>query len=218
MVAQITEGTAFDGHGRPFRRRNYLPAILLFVALSVVTLLVWVIALSRPTAVPEAAVCNPPPAPADPNAPKPSLGQQVSRADMLDATPARLVDTKIRVLNASGQGGQAAEVAGALKDLGFNEPTAGNDPLYTTARLECQGQIRFGPSGREAAAAVWLVAPCVELFQDARPDDTVDLALGTDFKELARSDDIEAVLSSLRPDAIQAADPALVEKVHTGAC
>ncbi|OBB36600.1 MULTISPECIES: envelope integrity protein Cei [unclassified Mycobacterium] len=218
MVAQITEGTAFDEHGRPFRRRNYLPGILLLVALSVVTLLVWVIALSRPADVPEAAICNPPPAPADPNAPAPRLGQQISSADMVEVSPARLADTKIRVLNASGQGGQAAEVAGALKDLGFAEPTAANDPIYTTARLECQGQIRFGEAGRAAAAAVWLVAPCTELFQDDREDDTVDLALGTDFSELSSSDDIEAVLASLRPDATQASDSSLLTKVHSGTC
>lgn len=218
MVAQITEGTAFDEHGRPFRRRNYLPGILLFVALSVVTLTVWVTALNRPADVPEAAVCNPPPAPADPNAPAPRLGQQISSADMVEVSPARLADTKIRVLNASGQGGQAAEVAGALKDLGFADPTAANDPIYTTARLECQGQIRFGEAGRAAAAAVWLVAPCTELFQDDRQDDTVDLALGTDFSELSSSDDIEAVLASLRPDATQAADPSLLAKVHSGTC
>lgn len=218
MVAQITEGTAFDEHGRPFRRRNYLPGILLLVALSVVTLLVWVIALSRPADVPEAAICNPPPAPADPNAPAPRLGQQISSADMVEVSPARLADTKIRVLNASGQGGQAAEVAGALKDLGFAEPTAANDPIYTTARLECQGQIRFGEAGQAAAAAVWLVAPCTELFQDDREDDTVDLALGTDFSELSSSDDIEAVLASLRPDATQASDSSLLTKVHSGTC
>ena len=58
MVAQITEGTAFDKRGRPFRRRNYLPGILLFVALAVAALLVWVMALSRPPDVREAAVCN----------------------------------------------------------------------------------------------------------------------------------------------------------------
>lgn len=218
MVTQITEGTAFDSHGRPFRRRNYLPGILLFVALSVVTLMIWVIALNRPADVREAAVCNPPPAPADPSAPAPSLGEQVSRADMTDVTPARLADTRIQVLNASGQGGQAADVAGALRDLGFAEPTAANDPIYASARLECQGQIRFGESGRAAAAAVWLVAPCTELFQDERTDDTVDLALGTEFTELASSDDIEAVLASLRPDATQAADPALLSKIHTGTC
>jgi LytR cell envelope-related transcriptional attenuator len=216
VVAQITDGTAFDKQGRPFRRRNFLPGICMFVALAVVTLVVWVFALSRPADVQEAAVCNAPAEATDPT--QANLGEQVTRADMTDVDPANLADTKIRVLNASGQGGQAAEVAGQLRDLGFGEPAAANDPLYENNRLACQGQIRFGPSGRAAAAAVWLVAPCVELFQDQRPDDTVDLAIGTDFAELARSDDIEAVLASLRPDATQPADPTLLSKIHTAAC
>jgi hypothetical protein len=217
VVAQITEGTAFDKQGRPFRRRNFMPGILMFAAMVVVTLIVWVIALNRPPDVTEAAVCNPPAdAAADPTQSR--LGEQVTRASMTEVGPANLADTKIRVLNASGQGGQAAEVAGQLRDLGFAEPTAANDPLYENNRLACQGQIRYGPSGRAAAAAVWLVAPCVELFQDQRPDDTVDLAIGTDFTELARSDDIEAVLSSLRPEATQPADPTLLSKIHTAAC
>jgi hypothetical protein len=216
VVAQITEGTAFDKHGRPFRRRNFLPGILLLVALSVATMLVWVIALSRPPDVREAAACNPPPPAANPG--DPQLGEQVSRATMTEVTPARLADAKIRVLNASGQGGQAAEVAGELRDLGFAEPAAANDTVYVNTRLQCQGQIRFGPSGRAAAAAVWLVAPCTELFQDQRGDDTVDLAIGTEFTELTISDDIDAVLASLRPDATQAADPELLKKIHTDAC
>jgi hypothetical protein len=218
VVAQITDGTAFDKHGRPYRRRNFLPGILLLVALAVVTMLVWVIALSRPADVHEATICNTPPAPADPSAPGPQLGEQVNRADMTDVTPAKLADAKIKVLNASGQGGQAAEVAGALRDLGFAEPTAANDPVYANTRLECQGQIRFGPSGRAAAAAVWLVAPCTELFADQRADNSVDLAIGTQFSELSHSDDIDAVLASLRPDATQSADPSLLSKIHTATC
>ena len=218
MVAQITDGTAFDKRGRPFRRRNYLPGILLFVALAVVTLLVWVMALSRPPDIHEATICNAPPPAADPSAPAPKLGEQVTRADMTDVMPAKLADAKIRVLNASGQGGQAAEVAGELRDLGFAEPAASNDTVYTNSRLECIGQIRFGPSGRAAAAAVWLVAPCTEMFQDQRSDDTVDLAIGTEFTELTHSDDIDAVLASLRPDATQAADPTLLKKIHTATC
>lgn len=218
MVAQITEGTAFDKRGRPFRRRNYLPGILLFVALAVVTLMVWVMALNRPPDIREATICNPPPPPADPSAPATQLGEQVTRADMTDVVPAKLADAKIRVLNASGQGGQAAEVAGELRDLGFAEPTAANDTVYDKTRLECQGQIRFGPAGRAAAAAVWLVAPCTELFQDQRSDNTVDLAIGTEFSELTHSDDIDAVLASLRPDATQPADPTLLKKIHSAAC
>ena len=218
MVAQITDGTAFDKRGRPFRRRNYLPGILLFIALAVVTMLVWVMALNQPVDVHEAAACNAPPPAADPSAPAQQLGEQLSRSTMTEVTPAKLADTKIRVLNASGQGGQAAEVASELRDLGYAEPAASNDTVYANARLECQGQIRFGPSGRAAAAAVWLVAPCTELFQDQRSDATVDLAIGTEFTELTHSDDIDAVLASLRPDATQAADPALLTKIHTAAC
>ncbi|MCH9642939.1 MAG: envelope integrity protein Cei [Actinomycetia bacterium] len=218
MVAQITEGTAFDKHGRPFRRRNFLPAIVVFSALALAALLIWVIALSRPPDIREAAVCNPPPPPADSGEPRPELGERVSRAEMIDVTPAKLADTEIRVLNASGQGGHAGEVAGALRDLGFTDPEAANDPVYESVRMECQGQIRFGPAGRAAAAAVWLVAPCTELFQDQRAEDTVDLAIGTEFTELSRSEDIDAVLASLLPDATQPADPELLSKIHKSAC
>ena len=71
---------------------------------------------------------------------------------------------------------------------------------------------------RPGAAAVWLVAPCVELYQDDRPDDSVDLAIGTEFTALAHSDDIDAVLAGLRPDATEPADSALLAKIHSGTC
>ncbi len=216
VVAQITSGTAFDKHGRPFRRRNYIPGIVVMVVLALVTLAVWVVAFNQTADVTQQAACNPPPPVAD--ATQTALGEPVSAATMLDVTPAKLADTKIRVLNASGQGGQASEVAGALRDLGYAPPTAGNDTVYENTRLACQGQIRFGPSGRAAAAALWLVAPCTELFQDQRPDDTVDLAIGTEFSDVGHNDDIDAVLASLRPDATQPADPALIKKVHSAGC
>nr|6Q10_A Chain A, MymaA.19257.a.B3 [Mycobacterium marinum M] len=146
------------------------------------------------------------------------LGERVSRTEMTDVTPAQLGETKVRVLNASGRGGQAADVAGALKDLGFTQPTAANDPVYADTRLDCQGQIRFGTAGQATAAAVWLVAPCTELFNDGRADDSVDLVLGTDFTTLAHNDDIDAVLSSLRPGATQPPDPTLIAKIHASSC
>ncbi len=216
MVAQITDGTAFDRHGRPFRRRSFVPGIVLFVALSLVTLIVWIVALNQPADVHEATACNPPPPATDPATPK--LGEQVASSAMTEVTPGPLAEARIRVLNASGQGGQAGEVAGALRDLGFAQPEAANDPIYSSTRLECQGQIRFGPTGRAAAAAVWLVAPCTELFQDERPDATVDLALGTEFSELTSNDNIKAALAGLRPDATAPSDPALLSKIHTGTC
>jgi hypothetical protein len=216
VVAQITEGTAFDKHGRPFRRRNPRPVIFVAVFLAVVTGVIWTIALTRPVKVREAAACNPPPQAAD-SAPA-QLGEQVSRTEMTDVTPAKLSDTKVRVLNASGRGGQAADVAGALKDLGFAQPTAANDPIYANTRLTCQGQIRFGTAGQATAAAVWLVAPCTELFHDSRADDSVDLALGTDFTAPAHSDNIDAVLASLRPGATEPSDLTLLSKIHASSC
>ncbi|MBS4730016.1 envelope integrity protein Cei [Mycobacterium sp. SM1] len=216
MVTQITEGTAFDKHGRPFRRRNARSALLVLIVLVAVTAVVWAIALTRPGDVREAVACNPPPRSADPAAP--TLGEQVSRTTMMDVTPAKLAQTKVRVLNASGRGGQAADTADALRELGFAQPTAANDPIYANTRLNCQGQIRFGEAGQAAAAAVWLVAPCTELFRDGRTDDSVDLALGTDFTALAHNDDIDTVLASLRPGATEPAEPALLSKIHSDSC
>jgi hypothetical protein len=215
VVAQITEGTAFDRHGRPFRRRNARPAIFLLVVLLVATAVVWTMALTRPPDVHEAAACNPPPQQTDPGAPK--LGTPVSRSTMINVAPAKLADTKIRVLNASGRGGQAGEVAGALKDLGFPQPTAANDPIYAHARLACFGQIRFGDAGQASAAAVWVVAPCAELYRDDRTDDSVDLVLGTDFSALTHSDDISTALAGLRSGGADP-DPALLEKIHANTC
>jgi hypothetical protein len=215
VVALITEGTAFDKHGRPFRRRNARPAIGALVVLLVATGVVWTIALTKPPDVHEATACNPPPEPTDPAQPR--LGTPVSRTTLTNVAPAKLADTKIRVLNATGRGGQAADVAGALHDLGFAQPTAANDPIYANTRLNCQGQIRFGDAGEAGAAALWLVAPCAELLRDVRTDDSVDLALGTEFSTLAHSDDIDAVLAGLRPGA-EPADTDLLSKIHAGRC
>jgi hypothetical protein len=216
VVTQITEGTAFDKHGRPFRRRNPRPAIIVVILLAVATGVIWTVALTRPAKVHEAAVCNPPPQTG--GSTPAQLGEQVSRSAMMDVTPAKLADTKVRVLNASGRGGQAGDVAGAMKDLGFAQPTAANDPLYAGTRLTCQGQIRFGTAGQATAAAVWLVAPCTELFNDNRADDSVDLSLGTDFSALAHNDDIDAVLATLRPGATEPSDPTLLAKIHASSC
>jgi hypothetical protein len=216
VVAQITEGTAFDKRGRPFRRRNSRPAVVLLIVLLVATAVVWALALTRRPEVHTAAVCNLPPEP--PGQGRPALGEMVSPSTMMNVLPAKLPDTRVRVLNASGRGGQAADIADALRDLGFPQPAAANDPIYADARLNCVGQIRFGETGQAAAAAVWLVAPCTELFQDDRSDDSVDLALGTDFTALAHSDDINAVLAGLRPDAVEPADPALLHKIHSTTC
>lgn len=216
MVSDITAGSSQSPDGRPFVRRRYLPGIVAMVALLTMTALAWAFVLTRPVQIREAASCNPPPSRTDATAP--NLGRLVPGASLIDVAPANLAEAKIRVLNASGQGGQAGEVASALRDLGFAAPNAANDPIYAGTRLACQGQIRFGEAGRPSAAAAWLVAPCVELYQDDRTDDSADLVIGTDFTGLSNSDDIAAVLSGLRPGATEPADSSLITKIHNSTC
>lgn len=216
MVSYITAGSTQDPDGRPFVRRRYLPGIVALVALLTMTALAWAFVLTRPVQIREAASCNPPPSRTDATAP--NLGRLVPGSALIDVAPANLAEAKIRVLNASGQGGQAGEVASALRDLGFAAPNAANDPIYAGTRLACQGQIRFGEAGRPSAAAAWLVAPCVELYQDDRTDDSADLVIGTDFTALSNSDDIAAVLSGLRPGATEPADSSLIAKIHSSTC
>jgi hypothetical protein len=216
VVSHITAGSTQDPDGRPFVRRRYLPGIVALVALLTMTALAWAFVLTRPVQIREAASCNPPPSRTDATAP--NLGRLVPGSALIDVAPANLAEAKIRVLNASGQGGQAGEVASALRDLGFAAPNAANDPIYAGTRLACQGQIRFGEAGRPSAAAAWLVAPCVELYQDDRTDDSADLVIGTDFTALSNSDDIAAVLSGLRPGATEPADSSLIAKIHSSTC
>ena len=59
-----------------------------------------------------------------------------------------------------------------------------NDPFYPDSDMECVGQLRFGASGEGAARTLTLVLPCTELVRDDRTDDTVDIAVGTGFRDV----------------------------------
>jgi hypothetical protein len=127
----------------------------MFAAMVVVTLIVWVIALNRPPDVTEAAVCNPPAdAAADPTQSR--LGEQVTRASMTEVGPANLADTKIRVLNASGQ--VARPRKSPTSCVTWDSPSRRRP---TTRCTRTAGwRARSDPSAQQpgAAAAVWLVA------------------------------------------------------------
>lgn len=226
MVSLITEGTPFDDHGRPFRRRRALPIVIVLLVLALLGVITWIRVFTTGEAVTAAVECNAPStAPAsDGTAPAP-LGERVDRSALLDVEPAALSSTKVRVFNANGERGQAATIAADLSEYGFAsapDVQVGNDPVYLDQNMQCQGQIRFGPNGTAAASAVWLAAPCSELIQDARADDTVDLALGTYFKALQPNSDAESVLQSLAgvtPGSAPAAlDIDLLEAARAARC
>ncbi|GAA2049890.1 envelope integrity protein Cei [Williamsia deligens] len=234
MVSQITLGYPTDDHGRPFRRRRWIPFVVTAVVLLVLGLIVWVSALSKGSSDAVASTCNPPTtastAPSASGAPASAAPRTtVQASQMTDVPPAALASFQVRVLNASAKRGEARSVLDDLTGQGFTPATDtpyADDTLYADQNLDCVGQIRFGPGSRAAAAAVWVAVPCAELVDDGRSGTVVDLALGRQFTSREQSQDAQAVLESLRSTeaggrtggAATGADQSLVRAVHNGAC
>lgn len=226
VVSLITEGSSTDAKGRPYPRRRMRPWLVLVVVLTLICSALWIKALTTNDDDHTPMACNSPSPATDPKAaPQPLPGQRMSPSLLAEVEPAPMAETKVRVLNANGQRGQAAHVAAQLGDLGFGSAPGdpyGNDPIYANGDLECTGQIRFGESGHPVAAAVQLAVPCAELIEDKRTDDSVDLVLGALFGgDLQPNNDAEEVLRSLKnpmngesPDI----DPDMLEAARTARC
>ncbi|MEU2252124.1 envelope integrity protein Cei [Nocardia xishanensis] len=228
MVSLITEGSASDSQGRPYARRRPQPWLIMLGVMALICAIVWIKALTTQDTDTTAMACNSPSPASDTGAtqaaPAPKLGQRVGPSRLEDVEPAPLATSKVRVLNANNQRGQAAHVAAQLGDLGFASASGtqyGNDSVYVNGDLECTGQIRFGVNGRPAAASVQLIAPCAELIEDQREDDSVDLVLGSLFRDLRPSNDAEEVLRSLKnpaPGSSPAIDTDLLDAARTTHC
>lgn len=228
MVSLITEGSSRDSKGKPFPRRRMAPWLVMVAILAVLGASVWIAVFTRGESNTAAMTCNSPrvPASVEPGATAPTpLGKRVGASRLEDVEPAALSATKVRVFNANGERGQAAHVASQLSDYGFAsapDVQVGNDPVYVDQNMECSGQIRFGPGGRATAASVQLVAPCSELIEDTRADDTVDLSLGTYFGDIRPNPDAEEVLRSLKdpPPGVAPAplDIALLKAARVAKC
>lgn len=174
------------------------PFVILVVAMLVVGAVVWTVILSSDDQTATNIAC--PISPEADEAGMSTLGPQA----LDDTSPAFLSQTRVRVLNANGQTGQAGAIAARLAELGF-QPADGdaatNDVVYPAQDLACHGQIRFGEAGEETARSLSLAAPCMELIADQREDATVDLALGTTFAELTDSGAAVGALDRLGADA-----------------
>jgi LytR cell envelope-related transcriptional attenuator len=162
----------------PYRRRRRAPWAVVVALLAVAAVATWTVVLSNANGPSAATACPPPTAGSLP-------GQVITAAALDGVAPVPPAATKVRVLNAGGQRGQANLVAAQLTDLGFTEAAPpGNDPLHPNGDMECVGQLRFGASGQGAARTLTLVLPCTELVRDDRGDDTVDIAVGTGFRDV----------------------------------
>ncbi|MDF0531300.1 envelope integrity protein Cei [Tsukamurella sp. 8F] len=239
MVSQITAiGRDQDRRGEPWRRRNAYPVLILVIVLAVAGVITWGVALSRRTEAAAPVTCPTPAAPASASAaPRPgAAGATTAKApastrfdvvppgDMVSVKPAPLANTNVRVLNASDQNGRAQEVLAKLKDYGFTTPATGGygDDTHYNHDMACQAQVRFGDAGKTAAAGVWIAAPCAQLINDGRKDNSVDLVIGTYFNGIDPSADAQEVLRTLRAAAAGAPDgganPALIAAVHNQNC
>jgi hypothetical protein len=167
---------------------------------------VWLQVINNDSMRAGASTCGPPVVPAgtDPGLPPTTHGQSLA-TDALDRIPpAPPGHVLVRVVNASPQRGQAAEVTEALRQLGFGQiALPDNDLLYPSFDLACRAQIRFGALGASAARTLSLVEPCAELIRDERQDPTVDLALGKKFDDLRPKVEARKVLVQLTEWAVQ---------------
>ena len=86
---------------------------------------------------------------------------------------------KVRVYNASGQPGIAAETAEALRAAGFDVTTVGNDPLGK--RLDGVGEIRSAPNVKKRVEQLRRYIPGATWVKDERPGRVLDFAVGSGF-------------------------------------
>lgn len=201
---------------RPSRDgRHYRPAAALVVVLAVAGIVAWTVVFVNSTSG-SVTSCNP--------SPVPGAGSALARTALDGQAAAAPGDVRVTVLNGAGQRGQAQLAAVELGEVGIGEAAPpDNDPRYPAQDLGCVGQIRFGPQGQAAARTLSVVVPCAELVRDDRTDGTVDLALGSDFRDITPSQPVTETLRGLSrqtagDQAGATADPAALTALRSVGC
>ena len=162
----MAAGNVMRGPGQRYRKRRPLPAFLLILVLGVAATVVWLKVMNADNEVTGAQHCDPPPkATAPPGQPVPTLGKPLENTALDRTVPAAPSSALVRVVNASGQRGQARLVTETLRGLGFTQVgDPANDVLYGE-KMTCHAQIRFGAQGTAAARTLSLLEPCAELIR-----------------------------------------------------
>jgi hypothetical protein len=201
----VAAGNVMRSGGQRYRKRRPLPAFLLILVLGIAATVVWFKVMAADNEMTGAAHCDPPattPSPV-PNQPAPTLGKALEPSALDRTEPAAPSSVLVRVVNASGQRGQAKLVTENLRTLGFTQVgDPANDALYGES-MTCRSQIRFGAQGETAARTLSLVEPCAELVRDERQDATVDVALGEKFDKLDPNRPARTLLEQLNDFAKQ---------------
>ena len=233
----MTAGSFSKGERAPrYRKRRPLPALIMLTVLGLGAAIVWLrVATDEPKAT---GVFCAPGAPAvaasgETTQPTPA-GQHVDQTGLDQTAPVPPEQVGIRVLNASTQRGEAAQVTEVLRQLGFDQVgPPGDDPVYPSRDMNCRSQIRFGAQGTAAARTVSMLDPCAELVRDERQDATIDLVVGQKFDELPIRAETRQILRGLSEwgaqhpaeagglqsvDGGPQVDPALIEAIRRAPC
>ena len=102
------------------------------------------------------------------------------------------------VYNATNRAGLARKTSTELKSRGFVVATVANDPLGKS--LANVGEIRYGPSGKDAATLMRYYLPGAALVFDQRKNATIDVVLGATYAGIAPQKVVDAALA--KPVAI----------------
>lgn len=192
--------------GPRYRRRRPIPALIVLVALVLLSGAMWTRVFDSVEDIETATKCAPPSPqrPGPPQAgqegmgPQQPVGQMLPRNALDSTNPAPPQDIPVEVLNGNGESRQAGLVGDELGTLGFTPAGADNDPVYVNYDLNCHGQIRFGEAGASSARTMSLIAPCAQLVRDERQDAGVDFALGSDFDDIKTTPETKQVLQELQ--------------------
>jgi hypothetical protein len=107
-------------------------------------------------------------------------------------------DVKINVYNATDQVGLAATIAGDFANRKFKVEKSGNDPLKKA--VDGVAILRYGPKAVGSAhllRAYFLDEAKLE-YDPNRQDDMVDVVIGTQFKQLATTTEVNQSLVELK--------------------
>ncbi len=133
----------------------------------------------------------------------PSASATVDGCTTLMVTPAEVLPlasrVTINVYNSTKRVGLAGDAAKLLGVRGFKIAKVENDPLGVV--IEGEGEIRYGPKGEAGAQLMAYHFPSATLINDGRGGKRIDVALGTQFADLANDAEVVAQLAKPSPSA-----------------
>lgn len=163
--------------------RRPVPALVALAALLVLTALVWWRVLNRDdsSGASEGTSC-----------PTPSPSPTTSATEKVLPAPSTITLT---VLNSTNRTGIAGKARTTFLQDGFRVPApAGNDLKYQ-GKIPGVAEIRYGPSGKQAASVVAYYLPGAKLVPTSSSTATVVVSLGAKYRSIASQ---AAVTSALR--------------------